>query len=192
MINMQYIIPIALLTFGGYAAMFNLWICICGWCGKRAPSIAPLIGGVFLYLGAVLFPGGHLRPWAISAFLVDIGSAPYVLGALVYLIVDAKAYGKRERILSLEYETPEFSGEFHVYPNQECIWAWKANDGRSRGSRLMTVNRYIPGERLELSQQDTSVALRKTDGRWMLQSGGIWSDPNESLVDATITEMAAK
>jgi len=184
----QYIASSALLGLGGLLALINAWILIRQLLGKPSPSVAPVLGGALLFTGALLLPGGHLRPWAVIGLFLDYGCMPYLLLASISTVRETRRHAAKNRILSLQYDAEKCAGEIHLYPESECAYTWAAKDGLSQGSILMKVDAYDPGMSLSLSIQDTRVSLTMRDDRWQLESEHGWHDPVLSLADATIAE----
>jgi hypothetical protein len=188
---LQYIASIALLGLGGLLASFNGWVLFRQLRGKPSPSAAPLIGGVFLFVGARLFPGGLLRPWAVIGLFLDYGFLPYMILFSISMAQESRRYAEKNRILSLDFEAAACTGAIYVYPDDECIYKWAARDGHSSGSIVMKVDEYTPNETLKLSIQKTAIRLGVHDGSWQLDSEEGWHNSMHSLVDSTITPSAA-
>ncbi|MCZ6503615.1 MAG: hypothetical protein O6945_14015, partial [Gammaproteobacteria bacterium] len=76
----------------------------------------------------------------------------------------------------------------NIYPDEECIYKWRAKDGQSYGSMIMKVDEYRPDTQVRLSLQDIRVALVKDRGNWKIESETGWHDQILSLNNSTITE----
>ena len=190
MMILQYIASIALLGLGGLVAGINAWVLVRQLLGKPSPSVAPLLGGVFLFVGALLLPGGFLRPWAVIGLLVDYGCMPYLALSTVSMIRETRQYAEKNRILSLQYEAEQCTGKIHIYPGNEGVYQWAARDGLSHGSILMKIDSYVPSKILKLSTQDVRISLSFHNDSWQLDSEHGWKNPVNSLVNSTITAMA--
>ncbi len=191
MTTLQHIVSIALLGIGALVALVNVGVLARQVRGRRSPSVTPFIGGIFLFVGALLFPGGALRPWAAIGLFVDYGCMPYLIGASVCMACETRRYSAKNRILSLAYDAKECSGEFHLFPQHECIHEWRAKDGMSRGSMIMRLETFVPDARLELSLEEIRITMASEDGDWVLCSESGWHDQVHSLEGSVIAEVTA-
>jgi hypothetical protein len=187
----MYIVSIIFLSIGGLLAIINGWILFQQLQGQPLPSAVPILGGVFLFIGTLIFPCGALRAWAVLGLFVDYGCMPYLIYGSIYMVQETRRYAEKNRILSLEYEANECTGKIYIYPRNEGIYKWAARDGQSHGSIIMKVDEYVPGQTLKLSIQDTAIWLGVHDGTWQLDSEKGWHNTMYSLVNSTITELAA-
>jgi len=188
MITLQYTFSIALLSLGGLLAIVNARVLVKQLQGKHGSSAAPFIGGIFLFIGGLSYPDGLLRSWAWIGLFADYGCIPYITMASISIWMDDIRYSERRRILWLSYEAERCSGSIAIYPNDECIYEWRAKDGQSYGSMIMKVDEYKPDTQMCLSLQDIRVALVKDRGEWKIDSETGWHDQMLSLRNSTITE----
>lgn len=188
---LDYIASIVLLGLGGLLAFINAWVLVRQLTSKPSPSAAPLLGGAFLFAGALILPSGFLRPWPVMGLFLDYGCMPYLTLFTISIIRETRRYAEKNRILSLRYEAERCSGEIHLYPASECIYKWAAKDGLSHGSILMKVDSYVPNAALRLAIQDAGIFLGMHGNTWQLDSEHGWHNPMHSLANSTITEMAA-
>jgi hypothetical protein len=191
MMIFQYVASIALFFLGILIAFTNAWILICQLRGRRSPSVVPIIGGIFLCTGGIIFPGGLLRTWAVLGLFLDYGCMPYLIFVSIYLIREEIRYAARNRLLTLEYVTSMIKGEFAVYPRNECIHKWNAKDGMSSGSMVMKVDEYIIDSLLRISLQDINIEIHKTNGEWSVAKENGWHDSMHSIENSQISEKAA-
>lgn len=187
--QVQYLASIALLGLGGVIALANVRVLIMQLLGKASPSVAPLLGGIFLFAGALLFPGGALRSWAVLGLFIDYGCVPYLILLAVSMRKETRRFAAEKRILGIRFESDGYTGEISVYPGDDCIYKWAARDGHSSGSTILKVDAYLPDESLRLSIQDTVISLRLHEGRWQLDAEGC-HNLRHSLEDATFTDSA--
>ena len=190
MTALQYFASIALLGLGGLIALTNGWVLFRQLLGKRAPSVVPLVGGIFLFFGAMLFPNDLLRPLAVIGLFLDYGCLPYLILLSLSMVQEMRRYAEKNRILTLEFETATCTGAIYIYPEDACIYKWVAKDGLSSGSIIMNVDEYTPNEMLKLSIQDTGILLSVQDGSWRLDSEQGSHNPITSLVNSKITQLA--
>jgi peptidoglycan/LPS O-acetylase OafA/YrhL len=61
MMTLQHLASIALLGIGALIALSNVWLLAQQVRGRRSASITPLVGGIFLLVGGLMFPGGELH-----------------------------------------------------------------------------------------------------------------------------------
>lgn len=188
MITLQYIFSIALLTLGGLLAVVNARVLVIQLQGKHSSSAAPFIGGIFLFIGGLIYPDGLLRSWAWIGLFLDYGCIPYLTMASISIWMDDIRYSDKRRILCLNYEAERCSGSIAIYTNEECIYKWQAKDGQSYGSMIMKVDEYRPDTHVCLSLQDIRVVLVKDRGEWKIDSETGWDDQMLSLHNSTITE----
>ena len=191
MMIFQYIVSIALVFLGILLTLNNAWILICQLRGRHSPSVTPIIGGIFLCIGGLIFPGGLLRPWAVLGLFIDYGCMPYLIFSLVYLIREKIRYAAKNRLLTLEYVSPMIKGEFAVYPRHECIHKWNDKDGKSSGSTVMKVDEYIIDSLLRISLQDINIEINKINGEWSVTKESGWHDSMHSIENSRITEKDA-
>jgi len=137
---LQYIISIGFIGLGSLLAVINGWILIKQIRGQDCPSATPILGGLFLFIGGLLLPGGVLKIWAWLGLFLDYGCIPYLITALVSMLQEKRRYAAKNQILALEYDAGGCSGTISIYPKNECIHKWKAKDGNSSGSMVMQVN----------------------------------------------------
>lgn len=170
MITLQYIFSIALLTLGGLLAIVNARVVVNQMRGKITPSVAPFVGGIFLFVGGFLYPDGLLRSWAWVGLFLDYGCIPYITSASISICMDNIRYSERRQMLRLNYEAEGCSGSITIYPDKECIYKWRAKVGQSYGSMIMKVDEYKPDTQLCLSLEDIRVNLVKERGNWKIDS----------------------
>jgi hypothetical protein len=191
MLMAQYIASVILLMFGGLLAAVNARILVCQLRGKHSPSATPILGGLFLFIGCLLFPNGALWPWAVFGPFLDYGCMPYLIFASVYLICEKLRHAHKNEILALRYHAPRASGVFTLYPNDECIRKWSAADGLSSGSMIMKIDEYIPDRLIRLSLQAIRLSFEKSGQHWNLVHEEGWDDSMHSLELSTISEQVA-
>jgi hypothetical protein len=191
MMIFHYVASFAVVFLGILLAFTNAWILIRQLRGKRSPSVVPIIGGIFLCIGGLIFPGGLLRPWAVLGLFLDYGCMPYLIFASVYFIREEIRYAARNRLLTLEYVAPMIKGEFAVYPRNECIHKWSAKDGLSSGSMVMKVDEYIIDSLLKISLKNINIEINKINGEWNVTKESGWHDSMHSIETSRITEKAA-
>ncbi|MHC4404098.1 MAG: hypothetical protein ACYTG0_30960 [Planctomycetota bacterium] len=188
MLILQYTASIAFLVLGGLVAVINAWIFIGQVRGKQVPSVLPLIGGTILFLGALQFPGGTMRPWAWIGMFIDYGCLPYVVMALISVWLETLRYSAKKRILCLEYETDYVEGSIDLFPKSECIYKWSMKDKGSYGSMIMRVQEYVVNARIVLSLENICLALQNAGDGWFLERESGWQEPRLSLANARIEE----
>jgi hypothetical protein len=176
MLIAQYIASAILLVFGGLVAAVNARILVCQLRGKYSPSATPILGGLFLFIGCLLFPNGVLWPWAVFGLFLDYGCMPYLIFAFIYLIREKLRHAHKNEILTLHYQAPGASGVFKLYRNDECIHKWSAADGLSSGSMIMKIDEYIPDLLIRLSQQAIRLSFEKSGQHWNLVHEEGWRD----------------
>ena len=191
MMIFQYVVSIGLVFLGILSALTNAWILTCQLRGRHSPSVTPIIGGIFLCIGGLIFPGGLLRPWAVLGLFIDYGCMPYLIFSLNYLIREKIRYAAKNRLLTLEYVSPMIKGEFAVYPRHECIHKWNYKDGKSSGSMVMKVDEYIIDSLLRISLQDINIEINKINGEWSVTKESGWHDSMHSIENSRITEKDA-
>lgn len=179
---------IGLILVGGLIALFNAWLFVNQLTGRRVSSIAPFLGGLLLFSGALIYPDSVVRKWAWLGLVVDYGCAPYLLLCLFSLWAESKRFSAEKRLLDLAIETPHLVGAILVYPNNDAIleYAWK--DGIRRGSMIMKARHDAGMREIELTLQDISIRISRLDGGWRIQEERGWKEDKMSLANASIQE----
>lgn len=188
---MELVLQIAglgLILVGGLIALFNAWLFFNQLTGRHVSSIAPFLGGLLLFSGALIYPDPVVRKWAWLGLVVDYGCAPYVLLGLFSLWAESKRFSAEKRLLDLAIETPHLVGAILVYPNNDAIleYAWK--DGIRRGSMIMKARHDAGMREIELTLQDISIRISRLDGGWRIQEERGWKENKMSLANASIQE----
>jgi hypothetical protein len=187
----QYIASIGLLGLGGIITVFNGCVFIRQFLEKPSPSVVPIVGGVILFVGALIYPNGLFRAWAVIGLFIDYGCLPYLIFSLISLIHENRKFAEKNRLFSLQYTSSQCDGQFHLYPNNECIHHWKAKDGKSYGSMVMKIINHEAGKLVSIALQNIRVSMIKKSDQWELDHEEGWGDQVYSLADSTITEISA-
>lgn len=179
---------IGLILVGGLIALFNAWLFVNQLTGRRVSSIAPFLGGLLLFSGALIYPDPVVRKWAWLGLIVDYGCAPYLLLVLFSLWAESKRFSAEKRLLDLAIETPHLVGAILVYQNNDAIleYAWK--DGIRHGSMIMKARHDSGMREIELTLQDISIRISRRDGGWRIQEERGWKEDKMSLANASIQE----
>jgi hypothetical protein len=182
------IVAIGLFLVGGLIALFNAWLLVNQLIGRHVSSIAPFLGGLLLFFGALIYPDPVLRKWAWLGLVVDYGCAPYLLLALSSLWAESKRFSAKNRLLDLAIETPHLVGAILVYSNNDAIleYAWK--DGMRSGSMIMKASHDAEMQDIELTLQDIWIRISRLDGGWRIQEERGWKEDKMSLANASIQE----
>jgi hypothetical protein len=189
--TLLYVVSIAFLVLGALVSAINAWICFRQLLGKHSPSIVPLIGGVSLLVGALIFPNGSLIPWAFIGILVDYGCLPYVVMLSISMALEFRRYSSKNIVFGLDYDAQECDGQILLFKRNECIFKYRYKNGKAYGSMIMKIDEYYPGWKISLSIQNISIVIGYIDGAWSLISESGWHDKKLSLQGSTITEKAA-
>ncbi len=83
------------------------------------------------------------------------------------------------------------TGSFHLYPKSECIHEWTAVDGKSSGSMVMKIVKYVQDETIQLSLENINVTFKKNNSLWKVSEENGWNNPIHSILEASITEVSA-
>jgi hypothetical protein len=182
------IAAIGLILVGGSIALFNGWLFVNQLIGRPVSSIAPFLGGLLLFFGALIYPDPVVRKWAWLGLVVDYGCAPYLLLGLSSLWAESKRFSAKNQLLDLAIETPHLVGAILVYPNNDAIleYAWK--DGFRSGSMIMKARHDAGLREIELTLQDISIRISRLDGGWRIQEEKGWKEDKMSLASASIQE----
>jgi len=181
--NILITLSISLLSLGGLIAASNVVLLLI----KSSTSITPFVGGILLLFGAILSPNEILQNWAALGLFVDIGCLPYLIACSIYLVSEKRRYSNKNKILSLHFEADKCTGDIHLFPNNECIYEYRARDGQSLGSIPMSIDKYLEGKELKISIQQTQVHLVNREENWFLKNEEGWDDSMHSLQDAKFT-----
>ena len=101
------VISVILVALGGLLAIFNSWILLQQLRGIYGLSVVPLVGGIFLMFGLLLFPHYDFSWWAVFALVVDYGCAPYFLFAVIFFSIEAYRTSKFNLIHQFSFEGKE-------------------------------------------------------------------------------------
>lgn len=162
------IISIPALLFGGAIAVFNAVVLVREARGRRAPSVAPILGGLILFVGATLHPNEAVSRWALLAFVVDPGCLIYLSLGISSELADRWRLRKAARILSLRHQSADSTIEFHLYPHGETL---RVERGPKPEARVrMEVAEHEANQRILLRQGEllASRIVRAADG-WDLE-----------------------
>ena len=182
------VVAVGFILVGGLIALFNGWLFVNQLIGRRVSSIAPFLGGLLLFSGALTYPDPVVRKWAWLGLVVDYGCAPYLLLGLFSLWAESKRFSAEKRLLDLAIETPHLIGAILVYPNNDAIleYAWK--DGVRRGSIIMKARHDAAMQEVELTIQNILIRIARADGGWRIQEERGWKEDKMSLANASIQE----
>lgn len=182
------IVGIGLILVGGLIALLNGWLFVNQLIGRRGSSVAPVVGGVLLLCGGLIYPDPAVRKWAWLGLFIDYGCIPYILLASYSMWSESRKYSAEKRLLDLAIETPHLIGAILVYPDNDAIleYAWK--DGMRQGSITMKASHDAAMEEVELANRDLCIRLARLDGGWRIQEERGWKEDKMSLANASIQE----
>lgn len=182
------IVAIGFILVGGLIALFNGWLFVNQLIGKRVSSIAPFVGGLLLFSGALIYPDPVVRKWAWLGLVVDYGCVPYILLASYSVWSESRKYSAEKRLLDLAIETPHLVGAILLYPDNDAIleYAWK--DGVRQGSIIMKGRHDAEIKEVELTNKTISIRIGRLDGGWKVLEERGWKEDKMSLANATIQE----
>jgi hypothetical protein len=75
------VLAIAIGFLGGVVIASNYGIALRFILRGRRGSLVPILGGLLVCVGMLLYPGGLTRPWAWVPLLLDIGCLPMMVAA---------------------------------------------------------------------------------------------------------------
>jgi hypothetical protein len=182
------IASIGLVILGGLIALFNGWVLINQLSGRHAPSVFPIVGGLMLFLGALIYPDSNLIKLALLGLIVDYGCLPYFLSASISVYRDKRRYSVKNRLLDLAIETPNLLGSVLMYPGNEAILKYYMKDGVQSGSIIMKSRLDAGMREIELTIEDVVVRFTRLEGGWAVQEERGWKNSKMSLINATVQE----
>lgn len=179
---------VGLILVGGLIALLNGWLFVNQLIGRRGASVAPVVGGLFLLSGGLLYPDPDVRRWAWLGLFIDYGCVPYILLASYSVWTESRKYSAERRLLDLAIETPHLVGAILVYPDNEAIleYAWK--DGMRQGSITMKARNDTAMQEIEVRNQEILIRISRLDGGWKVQEERGWKEGKMSLLNASIQE----
>ena len=181
-------VAIGFFLIGGLIALLNAWLLGNQLIGRRVSSVAPFLGGLLLFSGALIYPDPVVRKWAWLGLVVDYGCAPYLLLGFISIWAEERRYSAKNKLLDLAIETPHLTGAIVVFQNNEAFleYAWK--EGARRGSIMMKARHDAAMQEIELTIEDVVIRLTRADGGWRIQEERGWKEDKMSLANATIQE----
>ena len=182
------IASIGLVILGGSIALFNGWVLFKQLSGRHAPSVAPIVGGLMLFGGALIYPDANLITLALLGLIVDYGCLPYILTASISVYRYNRRYSVKNRLLDLAIETPNLLGSLLVYPGDEAILEYAMKDGMQSGSIIMKSKLDAGRREMEIANNDVSIRFTRLEGGWAVQEERGWKNSNMTLINATVQE----
>lgn len=182
------IASIGLVILGGSIALFNGWVLIKQLRGRHAPSVAPVVGGLMLFGGALLYPDSNIREMALLGLIVDYGCLPYVVFASISVYRENRRYAAKNRLLELAIETPNLLGSLLMYPGDEAILEFAMKDGMQSGSIIMKSKLDAGMREMEIANNDVSIRFARLEGGWAVQEERGWKNSKMTLINATVQE----
>jgi hypothetical protein len=179
---------LAFVLVGGLIALINGWLIVKQLVGRKVSSIVPVVGGLFLLSGALIYPDAVVRKWAWLGLIVDYGCVPYIVLASYSVWTETRKYSAERRLLDLAIETPQLVGAVLVYPDSDAIleYAWK--DGTRQGSITMKARHDVAMQEIELRNLDILIRIVRLGGGWKVQEEHGWKDNKMSLLNASIQQ----
>lgn len=182
------IVGVGLILVGGLIALLNGWLFVNQLIGRRGSSVAPVVGGVLLLCGGLIYPDPAVRKWAWLGLLIDYGCIPYILLASFSVWTQSRKYSAEKRLLELAIETPHLLGTILLYPDNYAIleYAWK--DGMRQGSITMKARHDAAMQAIEVGNQEILIRISRLEGGWKVQEERGWKEGKMSLANASIQE----
>lgn len=182
------IVGVGLILVGGLIALLNGWLFVNQLIGRRGSSVAPVVGGVLLLCGGLIYPDPAVRKWAWLGLFIDYGCIPYILLASFSVWSESRKYSAEKRLLDLAIETPHLVGAILLYPDNDAIleYAWK--DGVRQGSIIMKGRHDAEKKEVELTNKTISIRIGRLDGGWKVLEERGWKEDKMSLANASIQE----
>lgn len=179
---------IGFILVGGLIALVNGWLVVSQLVGRRGSSVVPVVGGLFLLGGALIYPDPAVRKWAWLGPFIDYGCVPYIALASYSVWSESRKYSAERRLLDLAIETPHLVGAILVYPDNHAIleYAWK--DGMRQGSITMKARHDTAMQEIDVRNQEILIRISRLEGGWKVQEERGWKEDKMSLLNASIQE----
>jgi hypothetical protein len=179
---------LALVLAGGLIALINGWLFVNQLIGRRGSSVAPVVGGLFLLSGGLLYPDPEVRKWAWVGLLIDYGCVPYILLASYSVWSDSRKYSAERKLLELAVETPQLVGAVVVFPDNVAFLEYTCKDGTRQGSIQLKAMHDSPIGEIELTNLELRIRLARLDGGWKVLEERGWKEDKMSLLNASVQE----